>query len=225
MIPYIICGFIAFIIGAVIAFPSGIHYRKNVAEKELGTAENEAKRIVSEAIKAAETKKKEAIVEAKDEIFKLKTENERELKERRSEVSRLERRVQHKEETVDKKIDNLDKKEEALTAKLRAADQKLEEAETVKKSQFDMLEKISGFTVEQAKDYLLKNLEGELTHEKALRISQMETRLKEEADVKARNIISLAIQRCAADHVVETTVSVVPLPSDEMKGRIIGREG
>jgi len=225
MIPYIICGFIAFIIGVIIAFPSGIHYRKNVAEKELGTAENEAKRIVSEAIKAAETKKKEAIVEAKDEIFKLKTENERELKERRSEVSRLERRVQHKEETVDKKIDNLDKKEEALNSKLRAAEQKLEEAETVKKSQFDMLEKISGFTVEQAKDHLLKNLEGELTHEKALRISQMETRLKEEADVKARNIISLAIQRCAADHVVETTVSVVPLPSDEMKGRIIGREG
>jgi len=175
MIPYIICGFIAFIIGVIIAFPSGIHYRKNVAEKELGTAENEAKRIVSEAIKAAETKKKEAIVEAKDEIFKLKTENERELKERRSEVSRLERRVQHKEETVDKKIDNLDKKEEALNSKLRAAEQKLEEAETVKKSQFDMLEKISGFTVEQAKDHLLKNLEGELTHEKALRISQMET--------------------------------------------------
>ena len=224
MMPYIICGFIALVIGAI-AFFAGINYRKNVAEKELGTAENEAKRIVSEAIKAAETKKKEAIVEAKDEIFKLKTENERELKERRSEVSRLERRVQHKEETVDKKIDNLDKKEEALNSKLRAADQKLEEAETIKKSQFDMLEKISGFTVEQAKDHLLKNLEGELTHEKALRISQMETRLKEEADVKARNIISLAIQRCAADHVVETTVSVVPLPSDEMKGRIIGREG
>ena len=225
MMPYIICGLIAFLIGVVIAFPVGINYRKNVAEKELGTAEDEAKRIVSEAIKAAENKKKEALVEAKDEIFKLKTENERELKERRSEVSRLERRVQHKEETVDKKIDNLDKKEEALAAKLRAADQRLEEAETVKKSQFDMLEKISGFTIDQAKDYLLKNLDSELTHEKALRISQMETRLKEEADTKARNIISLAIQRCAADQVAETTVSVVPLPSDEMKGRIIGREG
>ena len=224
MISYIAIA-IAFIIGVVIAFPTGIKYRKNVAEKELGIAENEAKRIVSEAIKAAETKKKEAIVEAKDEIFRLKTENERELKERRSEVSRLERRVQHKEETVDKKIDNLDKKEEALSAKLKAAEQKLEEAETVKKSQFDMLEKISGFTTEQAKDYLLKSLDGELTHEKALRISQMESRLKEEADVKARNIISLAIQRCAAEQVVEATVSVVPLPSDEMKGRIIGREG
>ena len=224
MISYIAIA-IAFIIGVVIAFPTGIKYRKNVAEKELGIAENEAKRIVSEAIKAAETKKKEAIVEAKDEIFKLKSESEREIKERRSEVSRLERRVQHKEETVDKKIDNLDKKEEALSAKLKAAELKLEEAETVKKSQFDMLEKISGFTIEQAKDYLLKSLDGELTHEKALRISQMESRLKEEADVKARNIISLAIQRCAAEQVVEATVSVVPLPSDEMKGRIIGREG
>lgn len=225
MLPYVICGFIALVIGAVIAFPAGVNYRKNVAEKELGTAETEAKRIVSEAIKSAESKKKEALVEAKDEIFKLKSEAERELKERRTEVSRLERRVQHKEETIDKKVDNLDKKEEALQAKLKSAEQKLEEAELVKKSQFEVLEKISGFTADQAKDYLLKNLEGELTHEKALRITQMEARLKEEADVKARNIISLAIQRCAADQVVETTVSVVPLPSDEMKGRIIGREG
>ena len=225
MLPYVICGFIALVIGAVIAFPAGVNYRKNVAEKELGTAETEAKRIVSEAIKSAESKKKEALVEAKDEIFKLKSEAERELKERRTEVSRLERRVQHKEETIDKKVDNLDKKEETLQAKLKSAEQKLEEAELVKKSQFEVLEKISGFTADQAKDYLLKNLEGELTHEKALRITQMEARLKEEADVKARNIISLAIQRCAADQVVETTVSVVPLPSDEMKGRIIGREG
>ena len=225
MMPYVICGLVAFLIGVVIAFPLGINYRKNVAEKELGTAENEAKRIVSDAIKAAETKKKEAIVEAKDEIFKLKTESEREIKERRSEVSRLERRVQHKEETIDKKMDNLDKKEEVLASKLKAAEQQLEEAETIKKSQFDMLEKISGFTIEQAKDYLLKNLDGELTHEKALRITRMEAQLKEEADVKARNIISLAIQRCAADQVTETTVSVVPLPNDEMKGRIIGREG
>ena len=225
MLPYVICGFIAFVIGAVIAFPAGVNYRKKVAEKELGTAETEAKRIVSEAIKSAESKKKEALVEAKDEIFKLKSEAEREIKERRGEVTRLERRVQHKEEMIDKKVDNLDKKEETLQAKLKAAEQKLEEAELVKKSQFEVLERISGFTAEQAKEYLLKNLEGELTHEKALRISQMEARLKEEADVKARNIISLAIQRCAAEQVVETTVSVVPLPSDEMKGRIIGREG
>ena len=220
-----IVGFIALVIGVVIAFPLGIQYRKQIAEKELGTAEAEAKRIVSEAIKSAEVKKKEALVEAKDEIFRLKSEAEREMKERRNEVTRLERRVQHKEETVDKKIDNLEKKEEALQQKLQDAETKLEEAETVKKSQFDLLEKISGFTGEQAKEYLLKNLEEELTHEKALRISQMESRLKEEADLKARNIISLAIQRCAADQVAETTVSVVPLPGDEMKGRIIGREG
>ena len=220
-----IVGFIALVIGVVIAFPLGIQYRKQIAEKELGTAEAEAKRIVSEAIKSAEVKKKEALVEAKDEIFRLKSEAEREMKERRNEVTRLERRVQHKEETVDKKIDNLDKKEEALQQKLQDAETKLEEAETVKKSQFDLLEKISGFTGEQAKEYLLKNLEEELTHEKALRISQMESRLKEAADLKARNIISLAIQRCAADQVAETTVSVVPLPGDEMKGRIIGREG
>ncbi|MBS1382264.1 MAG: ribonuclease Y [Oscillospiraceae bacterium] len=220
-----IVGFIALVIGVVIAFPLGIQYRKQIAEKELGTAEAEAKRIVSEAIKSAEVKKKEALVEAKDEIFRLKSEAEREMKERRNEVTRLERRVQHKEETVDKKIDNLDKKEETLQQKLQDAETKLEEAETVKKSQFDLLEKISGFTGEQAKEYLLKNLEEELTHEKALRISQMESRLKEEADLKARNIISLAIQRCAADQVAETTVSVVPLPGDEMKGRIIGREG
>ena len=220
-----IVGFMALVIGVVIAFPLGIQYRKQIAEKELGTAEAEAKRIVSEAIKSAEVKKKEALVEAKDEIFRLKSEAEREMKERRNEVTRLERRVQHKEETVDKKIDNLDKKEETLQQKLQDAETKLEEAETVKKSQFDLLEKISGFTGEQAKEYLLKNLEEELTHEKALRISQMESRLKEEADLKARNIISLAIQRCAADQVAETTVSVVPLPGDEMKGRIIGREG
>ncbi|MEG2173957.1 MAG: ribonuclease Y [Oscillospiraceae bacterium] len=222
---WFITGVIAFIIGAAIAFPTGVNYRKKVAEKELGTAENEAKRIVNESIKTAESKKKEALVEAKDEIFKLKSETDKDLKDRRSEVTRLERRVQHKEETLDKKLDNLDKKEELLQQKISSADQKLEEAELVKKSQFDMLEKISGFTIEQAKDYLLSNLEDELTHEKAVRISQMEMRLKEEADQKARNIISLAIQRCAAEQVVETTVSVVPLPSDEMKGRIIGREG
>jgi ribonuclease Y len=224
-LPMILCGFIALIVGVAIAFPMGVIYRKTIAEKELGTAETEAKRIVSDAIKAAESKKKEALIEAKDEIFRLKTETERELKERRSEVSRLERRVQHKEETIDKKIDNLDKKEETLQGKLHDAEEKLAEAETVKRSQFEMLEKISGFTADQAKDYLLQNLESELVHEKALKISQMETRLKEESDAKARNIITMAIQRCAAEQVTETTVSAVLLPSDEMKGRIIGREG
>lgn len=221
----IICSIISIVITAAIAFPSGINYRKKKAEQELGTAEDEAKRIVGEALKTAESKKKEAIIEAKDEIFKLKTETDRELKERRNEVTRLERRVQHKEETIDKKMDSLDKKEELANSKLKTAEQKLSEAEVVKHSQFEMLEKISGFTIDQAKEYLLNSLDGELTREKALRITAMETRLKEEADQKARNIISLAIQRCAVEQVVETTVSVVPLPSDEMKGRIIGREG
>jgi len=220
----VITTIIVLIVG-VIAFFLGVKYRKNVAEKELGAAENEAKRILSDAIKDAESKRKEALVEAKDEIYKIKADADREVKERRAEVSRQERRLQHKEETLDKKLDGLDKKDEQLQSKLRQVDERLAEAEAVKKSQFEVLEKISGFTTEQAKDYLLTSLDDELTHEKALRISQMEIRMKEEADQKARNIISLAIQRCAADQVAEMTVSVVPLPNDDMKGRIIGREG
>ncbi len=216
---------VTLVVGLVIAFPIGVQYRKKVAEAELGTAEEEANRIVSNALRDAEAKRKEAVVEAKDEIFKLKTESERELKERRAEVSRLERRVQAKEESLDKKVENLEKKEEALSEKLMEADQKLEEAERIKRHQFEMLEKISGFTQEQAKTYLLNELESSLTHEKALRISAMEQRYKEEADQKARGIIALAVQRCAAEQVVEITVSVVPLPNDDMKGRIIGREG
>ena len=191
----------------------------------MGSAEEEAKRIVSDAIKTAESKKKEALVEAKDEIFKLRSDLEKELKDRRGEVSRQERRIQQKEETLDRKVENLEKKDEILQSKLKNAEAKLEEAEMVKHHQFEMLEKISGFTAEQAKEHLLKNLENELTHEKALKISQYEARLRDEADQKARDIISQAIQRCAADHVAEVTVSVVPLPNDEMKGRIIGREG
>ena len=216
---------VAFIIGFVIAFFVGVSYRKRVAESDIGSAEEEAKRIVSDAIKNAESKKKEALVEAKDEIYKLRTEAERENKERRSEVQRLERRVQQKEESVDRKLENLEKKEEQASQKVKEAQQKLEEAEAVKQHQFDMLEKISGFTATQAKEYLLQNLENELTHEKALKISQYETYLREESEEKAREIISCAIQRCAADQVAEITVSVVPLPGDEMKGRIIGREG
>ena len=224
-IPFVVCVIAAFLIGAVIAFFLGIEYRKKAAEAALGSAEEEAKRMLSDAIKAAETKKKEAIIEAKDEIYKLKQDNEKEMKERRSEVTRLERRIQQKEESVDKKIDNLEKKEELLQSKLKDADQKLLEAEQVKSHQFDMLEKISGFTTEQAKNYLLANLEGELTHEKALKINQYEAQLKDEADQKAKEIIASAIGRCSADYVAEVTVSVVPLPNDEMKGRIIGREG
>jgi ribonuclease Y len=225
MLSLIVCGLVSFIIGAVIAFFAGVQYRMKVAEAELGSAEEEAKRLVSDAIKVSETKKKEALLEAKDEIYKMKNDAEKEVKERRSEVQRQERRIQQKEENLDRKSENMEKKEEALQQKLEEAEEKLKEAELVKARQFEMLERISGYSEEQAKEYLLSMLSDELTHEKAIRISQYEQRLKEEADQKAREIITLAIQRCAADHVAEVTVSAVPLPNDEMKGRIIGREG
>ena len=221
----IVCGLVSFIIGAVIAFFVGVQYRMKVAEAELGSAEEEAKRLVSDAIKTSETKKKEALLEAKDEIYKMKNDAEREIKERRSEVQRQERRIQQKEENLDRKAENMEKKEEALQQKLAEAGERLKEAELEKSRQYEKLQEISGFSEEQAKAHLLSILDGELTHEKALKISQMDQRLKEEADHRAREIISMAIQRCAADHVAEVTVSVVPLPNDEMKGRIIGREG
>ena len=165
------------------------------------------------------------MVEAKDEIHKSRQETEKELKERRIEVSRQERRIQQKEESIDKKLDNLEKKEETLQSKLKSADEKMAEADRIKKSQLDMLEKISQFTVDQAKEYLLSKLDEDLVHEKAVRVSNYETQVKEECDAKARQYVSLAIARCAAEQVSETAVSVVPLPNDDMKGRIIGREG
>lgn len=210
---------------AAAAFYAGTLYRKKISEAKIGSAEEEANRIVSDAIKKAEAKKKEILLEGKDEIHRLRNESEKELSDRRKEVQRQERRIQQKEETLDKKLENLEAKEENVAQKLKSAEEKLQESEIIKKSQLEMLERISGYTVEQAKDYLLKNLENELEHEKAVKIMDFEQQLKDEADNKARNIISLAIQRCAADHVAEATVSVVPLPNDEMKGRIIGREG
>ena len=216
---------IALAAGAAVAFPLGIQYRKKVAEAELGTAEEEAKRIISDAIKDAEVKKKEALVEAKDEIHKQRTEAEKEVKERRNEVQRLERRIQQKEESIDRKMDNLEKKEETLQNKIKEAEGRLKEANEIKASQFEALEKISGYTAEQAKEYLLSNLENELVHEKAVKINLYEQKFKDESDQKAREIIATAIQKCASDYVGEVTVSVVPLPNDEMKGRIIGREG
>ena len=210
---------------AAAAFYAGTLYRKKVSEAKIGSAEEEANRIVSDAIKKAEAKKKEILLEGKDEIHRLRNESEKELSDRRKEVQRQERRIQQKEDTLDKKLENLEAKEENVAQKLKSAEEKLQESEIIKKSQLEMLERISGYTVEQAKDYLLKNLENELEHEKAVKIMDFEQQLKDEADNKARNIISLAIQRCAADHVAEATVSVVPLPNDEMKGRIIGREG
>ncbi|MCL2069006.1 MAG: ribonuclease Y [Oscillospiraceae bacterium] len=215
----------SFVVGAAIAFYLGVQYRKKVAEAELGSAEEEAKRLISDAIKNAESKKKEALVEAKDEIHKMRTDAEKEIKENRTEIQRMERRAQQKEESLEKRSDKLEKKEESLAAKLADADKTLAEAETVKRHQFEMLEKISGYSSEQAKEFLLDNLEGELLHEKALKIAAIEASLNEDAEAKARNIISQAIQRIASDHVTEITVSVVHLPNDEMKGRIIGREG
>ena len=216
---------VALIVGAGIGIIVGNLYRKKVAEAEIGSAEQEAKRIVADAMKTAEAKKKEAILEGKDEVHRLRNESEKELSDRRKEVQRQERRIQQKEETLDRKLDNVEKKEDRVSKKMKEAEVRLAEVETIKKSQFEMLERISGYTVDQAKAYLLDELEKDLSHEKSLKIMEYEQQLKDESDKRARNIISLAIQRCAADQVAEATVSVVPLPNDEMKGRIIGREG
>ncbi|MCL2494811.1 MAG: ribonuclease Y [Oscillospiraceae bacterium] len=203
----------------------GQEHRRIVAEQKIGSAEAEAARVMNDAQSVAESKKKEAILEAKDEIHRHRQEAERELRDRRAEVQRAERRINQREETLDKRSDNLEKKEDALQAKIKSADARLDEIETIKKSQFDMLERISGFTEEQAKQHILELLDGDLEHEKALRVIDSEQRTREESDNLAKEIIATAIQRCAADHSAETTVSVVTLPSDEMKGRIIGREG
>ena len=212
-------------IGVTAGVLVGITIRKNTAEKEIGSAEEEAKRIVSDAIKNAEAKKKELVLEGKEEVHRFRNESEKEIADRRREVQRQERRIQQKEETLDRKLDNVEKKDEKVSRKIKEADAKLEEIETIKKSQFEMLEKISGYTAEQAKNYLLSQLENELTHEKSVKIMEYQEQLKDEADEKARNIISLSIQKLAAEYVAEATISVVPLPNDEMKGRIIGREG
>ena len=214
----------AFVVAAVIFFLLGIRYRKNVAEREISSAEEEATRIINEAIKSSENKKREALLEAKEEILKSRSEYEREVKERRADLQKQERRLQQKEENLDHKMDSIEKKEEALTAKHAAADKAAEEIKNIKHSQMEMLERISGFTADEAKDYLIAQVESDVTHETAIKIKEIEARAKEEADQRAREIVATAIQRCAADHVAEI-VSVVPLPNDEMKGRIIGREG
>ena len=215
-------------VGAVagaVAFFMGVNHRKKVAETEIGSAEEEAKRIVNNAYKEAEAKKKESILEAKDEIHRLREKSEKENNERRKDIQRHERRIQSKEETLEKKIENLEKKEERVSRKQKAVEEELAEAERIKNSHLEVLESISGYTKDQAKTELLARMDEKLTHEKAAKILDYEQQLKDDCDKKARNIISLAIQRCAADHVAEATVSVVPLPNDEMKGRIIGREG
>ena len=216
---------IAAVVLCAVFFAAGILYRKKVAEKQIGSAEEEAKRIINEAIKGGENKKREMLLEAKEEIHKSRSEYEREVKERRAEVSKQERRLQQKEEALDKKINLHEKKEDELAKKITAIDKKQEEVESLKRSQMEVLEKISGLTQEEAKAYILKGVEENVRHETAMKIKEIEAQMKEEADQTAREIIATAIQRCAADHAAETTVSVVPLPNDEMKGRIIGREG
>ena len=222
---HIVLPIAAFLIGAIVFFLVGIGYRKKVAEREIGNAETEARRIINEAIKSGENKKREMLVEAKEEIHKSRTENDKEIKERRSDLQKQERRLQQKEESLDKKLDAFERKEDDLRRRQQAVAATQEEVNLIKKSQLEMLEKISGLSQEDAKAFLLKNIESEVTHEAAMKIKEIEARYKEEADQYAREVISIAIQRCAADHAAEATVSVVPLPNDEMKGRIIGREG
>ncbi len=216
---------VAFAVAAVVFFPLGIVYRKKVSEKEISSAEEEARRIINEAIKSSESKKREALVEAKEEILRARSEYEKEEKSRRADLQKQERRLQQKEENLDRKTENIERKEEALNQKHAEADKEQEEIKLIKRSQTEMLERISGFTAEEAKNYLIAQVESEVTHETALKIKEIEARAKDEADQRAKEIVATAIQRCAADHVAEITVSVVPLPNDEMKGRIIGREG
>ena len=216
---------IAAVVLCAVFFAAGVLYRKKVAEKQIGSAEEEARRIINEAIKGGESKKREMLLEAKEEIHKSRSEYEQEVKERRAEVSKQERRLQQKEEALDKKINLHEKKEDELAKKIAAIDKKQEEVDSLKRSQMEVLEKISGLTQDEAKAYILKGVEDDVRHETAMKIKEIETQMKEEADQTAREIIATAIQRCAADHAAETTVSVVPLPNDEMKGRIIGREG
>ena len=221
----IVAALVAFVVAAITFFLLGIMYRKKVSEKEISSAEEEARRIINEAIKSAEGKKREALLEAKEEILQERSEYEKEEKQRRSDLQKSERRLQQKEESLDRKVENIERREEALNQKHADADRELEEIKVIKRSQTEMLERISGFTAEEAKNYLIAQVETEVTHETAMKIKEIEARAKEEADQRAKEIVAGAIQRCAADHVAEITVSVVPLPNDEMKGRIIGREG
>ena len=210
---------------SVLFFFAGTVYRKKVAEREIGSAESEATRIINEALKGGENKKREMLVEAKEEIHKNRTEYEKEVKERRADLQKQERRLQQKEESLDKKLDAFERKEDDLRKRQTAIAATQEEVNLIKKSQLEMLEKISGLTQDEARVQIIKSLENECRHDAAMKIKEIETQTKDNAEQLAREIISTAIQRCAADHTAEVTVSVVPLPNDEMKGRIIGREG
>ncbi|WP_024834715.1 ribonuclease Y [Ruminiclostridium josui] len=219
------CGLIIAVIASKIFYDRGFEARKKQAEAHIGSAEQEAQRIVGEALKQGESKKREALLEAKEEIHKSRVELDRDIKDRRNEFMRLERRLVQKEETLDKKVEALEQKDEALNKKLKDIEVLQEQSEELVKKQTEELERIAGLSVEDAKEYLLRNIENEVKHEAAALIKEIESNAKQEADRKAKDILATAIQKCAADHVSEATVSVVPLPNDEMKGRIIGREG
>ena len=222
---YAIVGGGAALVSAIIFSFVGYTVRKKKAEKQIGSAEEEVKRIREEGEKQAETLKKEALLSAKEEILKQRNEAEREMKERRADISRMERRITQKEENLDKKSESLERKNEQLDKKIKENEALTEQINQLRQQEMKILEKISGISVEEAKNELLCRVESAIKHELAQRMSDLEAEFKEEADAKAKNIISLAIQRCAADHVAETTVSVVSLPNEDMKGRIIGREG
>ncbi|MDD4543292.1 MAG: Rnase Y domain-containing protein, partial [Clostridia bacterium] len=216
---------VVLIIFSIVMYFLGIRHRKMVAEKEIGSAESEAKKLILQGEKQAEERKREILIEAKEEIHKSRIEMERDLKERRNEIQRMERRVIQKEETLDKKTTLMESKEEVLNNKMSDIEAKQKEIEDTHQKKLLELERISGLTVDEAKTYLLKSLEDDIKHEKVLLLKEYEAKTKEDSDNLAKNIISTAIQRCASDYVAENTVSVVSLPNDEMKGRIIGREG
>ena len=220
----LVAGIVGIVVGAL-CFTIGIAYRKKVAEDKIGSAEEEARKLINDAIKTAEQKRKDAILEAKDEALQLRSDADKEIKERRAEVQRQERRLDQKEENIDKKTEAIEKKEEDLAKRNELLDARLGEIEQIKERELQKLETVSGLTKDAAKELLLTRLDDELTHEKAVKISSFEANLKEEQDELAREYITEAIARCAADHASEVTVSVVALPTDEMKGRIIGREG
>ena len=209
------------LVGALI----GYIYRKNVGEKAIGSAEQKARNLILDAENKSETMKKEAVLEAKEDAHRIRSEAERDARERRAEIQRSERRLIQKEESMDRKLENIERKEESITQKEQAIINKQKDLDKVISKQLEELERISGYTIEEAKSLLLSNIEKEVRHDASLMIKDIESKAKEEADKKAKNIITGAIQRCAADHVAESTVSVVELPNDEMKGRIIGREG
>jgi len=225
MTTIIISAAIAAVAALPIGFFCGVQYRRRVAEAEIGSAEAQARKILEDGIKAAETKKKETLLEAKEEILKTKNEFDREVKERRAEISRQEKRIAAKEENLDKKAEALEKKDETLTRKIKETTETQEQIEALRKEQYEALQKVAGLTAAEAKAQLVEEMTEEIRREQSIRLTELEAEFKEEADAKAKNIIALAIQRCASDQVAEATVSVVALPNDDMKGRIIGREG